>query len=54
MFPIFVLYGLAATLFGYVISTFAKSQLGAFAVAAGVQGIMFVVSVLTFSVSLNH
>jgi hypothetical protein len=52
MFPVFILYGLSATVFGYIISTFARSQLGAFAFAAGTQGVMFVLSVLTFSVSI--
>jgi ATP-binding cassette subfamily A (ABC1) protein 3 len=50
MFPIFVLYGMAAALFAYVISTFAKSQLGAFGTAAGIQSVMFILSALTFSV----
>lgn len=52
VFPVLVLYGLSATIFGYVISVLARSQLGAFAIAAGTQGIMFVLSVLTFTVSM--
>ena len=53
LYPILVLYGLSATAFGYIISIFASSQLAAFAFAAGIQGVMFILSVLTFTVSLH-
>jgi hypothetical protein len=53
LYPILVLYGLSATTFGYVISTLASSQLAAFAFAAGIQGVMFVLSVLAFTVSIH-
>jgi ATP-binding cassette, subfamily A (ABC1), member 3 len=51
MFPVLALYGFAATLFGYVVSIFARSQLAAFAYTAGAQGIMFLLSIMTFVVS---
>jgi hypothetical protein len=51
MFPVLALYGLAAMLFGYVISIFASSQLAAFAYTAGAQAIMFLLSIMTFVVS---
>lgn len=53
MFPVLLLYGLSATLFGYLVSVVAKSQLGAFAMAAGTQGVMFVISIVVFTVSLE-
>lgn len=37
LFVVFFLYGLVATLCSYVVSVFSKSQLAAFAVAAGGQ-----------------
>lgn len=51
MFPVLALYGLSATLFGYLISIFARSQLAAFAYAAGAQCVMFLLSLMTFVVS---
>ena len=53
LYPILLLYGLSATAFGYVISVFASSQLAAFAFAAGIQGVMFILSVVTFTVSVH-
>ncbi|KIV93068.1 hypothetical protein PV10_04313 [Exophiala mesophila] len=55
LFVVFFLYGLASTLLSYVISLFARSQLAAFAFAAGGQAVMFLLyfiaymSVLTYS-----
>ena len=54
MFPVLALYGVSAMLFGYVVSMFARSQLAAFAYAAGGQAIMFVLSIMTFVVSTRH
>jgi hypothetical protein len=51
LFPVLALYGLAAMLFGYVVSIFARSQLAAFAYTAGTQAIMFLLSLMTFIVS---
>lgn len=54
-FLIFMLYGLASTLLSYVISLFSRSQLSAFAFAAGGQTVMFLMyyiaymSILTYS-----
>ncbi|KAI9878284.1 MAG: hypothetical protein M1830_001384 [Pleopsidium flavum] len=55
LFVVFFLYGLASTLLSYAISLFAKSQLAAFALAAGGQAVMFLLyfiaylSVLTYA-----
>ncbi|KAI1622059.1 ABC transporter [Exophiala viscosa] len=55
VFVVFCLYGLASTLLSYVISLFSRSQLAAFAFAAGGQAVMFLLyfiaymSVLTYS-----
>ncbi|KEF63673.1 ATPase [Exophiala aquamarina CBS 119918] len=55
LFVVFFLYGLASTLLSYVISLFSRSQLAAFAFAAGGQAVMFLLyfiaymSVLTYS-----
>lgn len=55
LFVVFFLYGLASTLLAYVISLFSRSQLAAFAFAAGGQAVMFLLyfiaymSVLTYS-----
>lgn len=55
LFVVFFLYGLASTLLSYVISLFSRSQLAAFAFAAGSQAVMFLLyfiaymSILTYS-----
>ena len=55
LFVVLFLYGVASTLLSYVVSLFAKSQLAAFAFAAGGQAVMFLLyfiaylSVLTYS-----
>lgn len=55
LFVVLFLYGIASTLLSYVISLFARSQLAAFAFAAGGQAVMFLLyfiaylSVLTYS-----
>jgi ATP-binding cassette, subfamily A (ABC1), member 3 len=55
LFVVFILYGLASTLLSYVISLFSRSQLAAFAFAAGSQAVMFLLyfiaymSILTYS-----
>jgi ATP-binding cassette, subfamily A (ABC1), member 3 len=55
LFVVFFLYGLASTLLSYVISLVSKSQLAAFAFAAGGQAVMFLLyfiaymSILTYS-----
>jgi len=41
---VFILYGITATLFSYCLSLMAASPLAAFAIVAGYQFIMFVVS----------
>ena len=52
MFPVLALYGLSAMLMSYCFSLLARSQLGAFAWAAGVQCVMFLLSVMAFVVSI--
>ena len=55
LFVVLFLYGLASTLLSYVISLFSRSQLAAFAFAAGSQAVMFLLyfiaymSILTYS-----
>ena len=55
LFVVFFLYGLASTLLSYVISLFSRSQLAAFAFAAGGQAVLFLLyfiaymSILTYS-----
>ncbi|KAF3942382.1 hypothetical protein ABW19_dt0205534 [Dactylella cylindrospora] len=55
LYACFMLYGLAAVLFAYIVSLLAKSQLAAFAMVAGYQAVMFLLymigymSVLTYS-----
>ncbi|KAJ9227162.1 hypothetical protein DTO027B5_830 [Paecilomyces variotii] len=55
LFVVFFLYGLCSTLISYVVSLFSRSQLGAFACAAGGQCVMFLIyfiaylSVLTYA-----
>lgn len=55
LFVVLFLYGVASTLLSYVISLFSRSQLAAFAFAAGGQAVMFLLyfiaylSVLTYS-----
>jgi ABC-type multidrug transport system ATPase subunit len=41
VFVVLALYGLASTLWAYVMSLFTKTQLGTFAYAAGTQGVLF-------------
>jgi ATP-binding cassette subfamily A (ABC1) protein 3 len=41
LFVVFFLYGLTSTLFSYVVSLFVSSQLAAFAFAAGIQAVLF-------------
>ncbi|KAI1918089.1 hypothetical protein LOZ61_000205 [Ophidiomyces ophidiicola] len=55
LFVVLFLYGIASTLFSYVVSRLAKSQLAAFAFAAGAQSVVFLLyfiaylSVLTYA-----
>jgi len=54
MFPVLLLYGLAAILLSYAISLIASSQLAAFAFAAGLGAVMFLCSLLGFIVSISN
>jgi ATP-binding cassette subfamily A (ABC1) protein 3 len=53
MFPVLALYGLSSTLMAYCFSLIARSQLAAFAWAAGVQCIMFILSIMAFVVRIH-
>ncbi|EQL35487.1 hypothetical protein BDFG_02714 [Blastomyces dermatitidis ATCC 26199] len=54
LFLIFLLYGVASTLFSYVISLFSPSQLAAFAVTAAIQAGMYLVFLVVFVVTLTY
>lgn len=51
LFVVLFLYGLASLLWSYMVALFAKSQLSAFAVAAGVQAYVYF---LEFGVQNSH
>ncbi|EEQ33926.1 ATP-binding cassette sub-family A member 7 [Microsporum canis CBS 113480] len=48
LFVVFFLYAITSTLFAYIISVFASSQLAAFAFAAGGQAILFLVYLIAY------
>ncbi|KAL9638019.1 MAG: hypothetical protein Q9164_001837 [Protoblastenia rupestris] len=48
LFVVFFLYGISSTLLSYVISLFARSQLAAFAFAAGGQAVMFLLYFIAY------
>ncbi|RMZ79683.1 hypothetical protein DV738_g3253, partial [Chaetothyriales sp. CBS 135597] len=54
LFVVFFLYGLASTLLSYVISLIARSQLSAFAFAAGGQAVMFLLYFIAFMSVLTY
>ncbi|PGH04463.1 hypothetical protein AJ80_08516 [Polytolypa hystricis UAMH7299] len=54
MFLIFILYGIASTLFSYVVSLFSKSQLAAFAVTAAIQAAMFLLYFIIFMITMTY
>ncbi|KIX00384.1 uncharacterized protein Z518_10523 [Rhinocladiella mackenziei CBS 650.93] len=54
MFLLFLLYGIASTLISYIVSLFAKSQLAAFAIIAGIQSGMYVVFFVAFIVIVTY
>ncbi|EXJ91967.1 ATPase [Capronia epimyces CBS 606.96] len=54
LFVVFFLYGLASTLLSYVISLFSRSQLAAFAFAAGGQAVMFLLYFIAFMSVLTY
>ena len=53
LFPVFLLYGLASTVYSYVISLLAKSQLAAFALAGGSQAAMFLLYFIAYMLILT-
>ena len=54
LFVVLFLFGLCGTLFSYVISLFAKSQLAAFAIAAGVQAGEFLLYIIAYLSVLTY
>ncbi|PGH05330.1 hypothetical protein GX51_03051 [Blastomyces parvus] len=54
LFVVLFLYGLASTLLAYVISIFAKSQLAAFAFAAGGQAVGFLIYLIAYMSVLTY
>ena len=54
MFPVLMLYGIAAILMVYAVSLVVDSQLAAFASAAGGGAIMVLITLLTFIVSFRY
>ncbi|KAL1957039.1 hypothetical protein VTO42DRAFT_6416 [Malbranchea cinnamomea] len=54
LFVVLILYGLASTLLAYVISIFAKSQLAAFAFAAGGQAVLFLLYLIAYMSVLTY
>ncbi|OGM40305.1 ABC transporter [Aspergillus bombycis] len=48
IFVVFFLYGLCSTLLSYLVSLFSRSQLAAFAVAAGSQCILFLIYLIAY------
>ncbi|MCJ1394121.1 hypothetical protein MMC18_006999 [Xylographa bjoerkii] len=54
LFVVFAFYGLTCTLGSYVVSLFAKSQLAAFAIAAGVNAVMFLLYIIAYLSTLTY
>lgn len=54
LFVVFFLYGLASTLLSYVVSLFSRSQLAAFAFAAGGQAVMFLLYFIAYMSILTY
>lgn len=54
LFVAFFLYGLASTLLSYVVSLFSRSQLAAFAFAAGGQAVMFLLYFIAYMSVLTY
>ena len=54
LFVVFFLYGLSSTVLSYVISLFARSQLAAFAFAAGGQAVMFLLYFIAYLSVLTY
>ena len=54
LFVVLFLYGLASTLYSYVVSLFSKSQLAAFAIAAGSQAVMFLLYIIAYLSVLTY
>lgn len=53
-FVVLWLYGIAATLLSFIVALFARSQLAAFAFAAGIQAVLFLVYIVAYLVTLTY
>lgn len=53
-FVVLWLYGIAATLLSFVVALFARSQLAAFALAAGIQAVMFLLYIVAYLLTLTY
>ncbi|KAF2731136.1 ABC transporter [Polyplosphaeria fusca] len=54
VFLIFLLYGIASSLFSYVVALFSSSQLAAFATAAGFQAVIFLLYFIVFMIVFTY
>ncbi|PKX97213.1 putative ABC transporter [Aspergillus novofumigatus IBT 16806] len=54
LFVVFFLYGLCTTILSYVVSLFSKSQLAAFAIAAGGQCVLFLIYFIAYMSVLTY
>ena len=54
LFPVLLLYGISAVLLSYVVSMVARSQLAAFAFAAGGPAIMVLLTLVAFTVGFRE
>ncbi|KAH7195084.1 P-loop containing nucleoside triphosphate hydrolase protein [Fusarium oxysporum] len=54
MFPVMLLYGLTATLWGYIVSLFARSELSAFGITLCASLVMFAISVVSMMLANSH
>ncbi|EAW12681.1 putative ABC transporter [Aspergillus clavatus NRRL 1] len=54
LFVVFFLYGLCSTILAYVVSLFSKSQLAAFAIAAGGQCVLFLIYFIAYMSVLTY
>lgn len=51
MFPVFLFYGMAATMFVYLVSRMARSQPGAFPMSFLLSGLMYAIAIISVTVS---
>ncbi|KAM5343548.1 hypothetical protein ACJ41O_012085 [Fusarium nematophilum] len=54
LFTVFLLYGVASTLFSYALSLVAKSQLGLFATASAIQAVIFLLFFIAYMATFTY